>query len=125
MRTILVFPVKLNIYLAQAQIEPITSRLTAVAAIQQIKNGLSEVVDDALDRANYTIAQSAIQALGVIDAWKKANSELLTTAFDRHDQSTKHIFSKTSSDENQIKTSVLNELDYMRLFRNRVVQSPT
>jgi len=74
---------------AQAQIvETATTKL----ALDEIKSGLSDIVDDAMNRVDYTVAKAAIEALSVIDAWEKANTNLLNTAFNRLDASTQNMF---------------------------------
>lgn len=75
--------------LAQAQIvETATTKL----ALDEIKSGLSDIVDDAMNRVDYTVAKAAIEALSIIDAWEKANTNLLNTAFNRLDASTQNMF---------------------------------
>ena len=51
--------------------------LTTKIAVDQIKKGLTDVVDQAMDRVDYSVAKAAIEAISVIDAWEKSNSKLL------------------------------------------------
>ena len=98
---------------AKAQLG-VTSGIATGVIIDRIKKGLNEVVDESLDRADYSVAQAAIQALGVIDAWKDANKELLNTAFDRLDATTKNMFSETASLVNQVDKKVKDNLEIAR-----------
>ena len=75
----------------------ITSGVTTMVALDQIKEGLNDAVSSSLDRADYSLAKAAIEALGIIDAWEEANENLLNTAFDRLDQTSIDLFSNMSS----------------------------
>lgn len=79
---------------AQAQI---VETATTKVALDEIKSGLSDIVNDAMDRVDYTVAKAAIEALSVIDAWEKANTNLLNTAFNRLDTSTQNMFRSADS----------------------------
>jgi hypothetical protein len=79
----------LSFNVSQAQI---VENATTKLAIDEIKSGLSDIVNDAMNRVDYTVAKAAIEALSVIDAWEKTNTNLLNTAFNRLDNSTQNMF---------------------------------
>ncbi|GAA0892591.1 hypothetical protein GCM10009122_22700 [Fulvivirga kasyanovii] len=83
-------------------------------AIEQIKNGLQDVINKSLDRADYSLAKAAIQALGAIDAWKEANLDLLETAFDQLDKKSRNLFTNMSVLINQANELVTNNLETSR-----------
>jgi hypothetical protein len=61
-----------------------------------VLGGLEQKVNDALEKAKAAsdalIRLMAEQALAVIKAWKESNKELLNTAFDRLDNTSKNVF---------------------------------
>lgn len=75
----------------------IVETATTKVAMDEIKSGLTDIVDDAMDRVDYTVAKAAIEALSIIDAWEEANSNLLNTAFNELDEATRNMFNSADA----------------------------
>ncbi|MER8706194.1 hypothetical protein NKH49_11545 [Mesorhizobium sp. M1088] len=73
--------------------DPITD-----AVLGGIEHKAQSILDRAKDDANDVVNNAAIRALSIIEAWKKANSELLNQGFDRIDETTKNFFNNMSTD---------------------------
>jgi hypothetical protein len=97
-----------------SQIGEIVSGVSTNVAISQIKNGLQDLINKSMDRADYSMAKAAIQALGAIDAWKQANIDLLETAFEELDEKSRNIFENSSVLINQANVVVANNLETTR-----------
>lgn len=114
MRVLFFLIVLINSLQANSQINEITSGVSTKIVIDKIKDGLSDVVNEAMDRADLTVAKAAIQALGVIDAWKKSNTELLEISFDKLDEATRDLFSRTTVLINEVNDVAKNNLETAR-----------
>ena len=71
--------------------------VTTGGALKEMKDGLIDLVDRSLDRADFTVAKAAVEMLGIIDAWEKANSNLLKQAFDGIEITSQNLFARVSA----------------------------
>lgn len=99
---------------AYAQIGEIASGVSTSVAINQIKNGLQDVINKSLDRADYSMAKASIQVLGAIDAWEQANTDLLQTAFQELDEKSRNLFANASVLVNQADRAVAKNMETTR-----------
>ncbi|HYC75179.1 hypothetical protein [Brevundimonas sp.] len=68
---------------ATAQVPPVAGSLATGAVVDQIADRLNEALDKATANGDFLAMRASQEALYVIDAFKKANQELLDDAFDR------------------------------------------
>jgi len=68
---------------ATAQVPPVAGSLATGAVVDQIADRLNEALDKATASGDFLAMRASQEALYVIDAFKKANQELLDDAFDR------------------------------------------
>jgi len=81
------------------------------AAIDQVKGGLNDLVSESLDRADYSVAKASLRALGIIDAWEEANTNLLDKVFIELDNTSKNLFSNMSSLINEVDDTISTNLE--------------
>lgn len=88
-----------------------TEGIVTSVAVDKIKSGLNDLISESLDRADYSVAKASIQALGIIDAWEEANSNLLDKAFDKLDNTSKNMFSNMFSLINEVDNTISTNLE--------------
>lgn len=93
------------------QVTPQAEVITTKLALNEIQKSLNETINQAMDRADYSVAQAAIQALSVLDAWKETNSDLLDKAFSEIDSNSRNLFSRMESISNEINNGFSNHLE--------------
>lgn len=98
------------VFVSNAEAQFAEGIMTSVA-IDKVKSGLNDLVSESLDRADYSVAKASIQALGIIDAWEEANSNLLEKAFDRLDNTSKNMFSNMFSLINEVDAKISSNLE--------------
>lgn len=106
----LLFLIFTIICLSNAEAQFTEGVMTSVA-IDKVKEGLNGLVSESLNRADYSIAKASIQALGIIDAWEEANSNLLDKAFEKLDNTSKNLFSNMFSLINEVDATISTNLE--------------
>lgn len=96
--------------LVSIQVKPQSEIVTTKLALDKISKTLTETINIAMDRADYSVAKAAIQALSVLDAWKETNSDLLNQAFSSLDSTSRNLFSRMESLSNEINSDFENHL---------------
>lgn len=66
--------------------------VTAGVAANQAISGLNGVIDNARDTGDYLSMRAAMEAKGVIEAWKEANKDLLDVAFEKLSEQQRSLF---------------------------------
>lgn len=89
----------------------VATALTTRAALDELSKTLTQTVDQAMDRADYSVASAAMKALSVLDAWKETNSDLLDKAFTSLDAKSRDTFSRMEALSNDINSHVEGYLD--------------
>ena len=87
--------------------------LTTATALDKVSALLTDTFDQAIDRANFTVAREALKALGTIDAWEQANTNLLDTAFTSLDKSVRDAFSGMESLSLELNNNIERQIDHV------------
>lgn len=127
----LISTIIINFFLVNSyfsQVEQVVSGLSTSMTINQIKNGLQDLINKSLERADYSIAKASIQALGAIDAWKETNGDLLEKAFDELDEKSRNLFANASvliNQANQVGVNTLETSQQIIENANQITESIT
>lgn len=71
-------------------VEGVTTRVV----MDQVSESLTQIVNDAMSRFDYSVAKAAMEGLTLIQAWKEANSDLLDKAFTGIDTQSRNVISR-------------------------------
>lgn len=98
------------------------AEVTAGVAANQVISSLDGVINDAREAGDYLAVRAAMEAKGVIEAWKDANSELLDTAFDQLDQKQRNVFNNARQLAEQANNDIDARLKNAESIANQVNQ---
>ncbi len=84
--------------------------VTTKLVMDEISKSLTSTVNQAMDRADYTVAKSATEALSLLDAWKETNSHLMDKAFSGIDIESRNVISRIESLSKDLNTDFENHI---------------
>lgn len=117
-KTVLMAVTVFSVSAAQAQLEA----LTAGVAANQVMSQLDEVINKARDTGDYLAMRAAMEAKGVIETWKEANTELLNNAFSKLNHSQQQIFNNARQLATQANVDADHRLKHAEAIVNQTNQ---
>lgn len=79
---------------AQAQVAQIAATATAGAVVNELTSGINDSIENARQAGDYVTAVALARALEALDAWKKANVDILDKAFASLDEASRANFGR-------------------------------